>query len=117
MASNDTRVVRVNSQSVAVDQEGYLIHRDDWSEDFARALAREEGLALNDAHWQVIRFLREYFESHGVQAAVHIMIKHFRVLWGPSLGGNRHLHDLFPRGGPQKQGNRLAGIPRTRGEH
>lgn len=65
----------------------------------------------------MIRFLRKYHEQRGVQAAVHVMIKHFRRVWGPERGNNRYLHDIFPRGGPQKQGNRMAGIHRTRGEH
>jgi tRNA 2-thiouridine synthesizing protein E len=32
-------------------------------------------------------------------------------------GSSAALHRLFPRGGPQKQGNRLAGLLRTKGEH
>ena len=111
------RNIYVRNRPIAVDQEGYLLNRDDWSEAFAAALAKEEGLALTDEHWDVIRFLRKYYEQHGVQAAVHVMIKHFRQVWGPERGNNRYLHDIFPRGGPQKQGNRLAGIQRTRGEH
>ncbi len=88
-----------------------------WSEAFVQALAREEGLALTDEHWQVIRYLREYFHEHGVQAQVRVMIKHFAQRWGPARGNNHYLHDLFPIGGPQKQGNRLAGLLRTKGEH
>jgi tRNA 2-thiouridine synthesizing protein E len=72
---------------------------------------------LNDEHWQVIRFLRQYFEAHGVQASVREMIKHFRDVWGREKGSNSYLHRLFPAGGPQKQGNRLAGLLRTKGEH
>jgi tRNA 2-thiouridine synthesizing protein E len=45
------------------------------------------------------------------------MIKHFRGVWDKERGSNRYLHHLFPRGGPQKQGNRLAGLLRTKGEH
>lgn len=45
------------------------------------------------------------------------MIQHFRKAWGRERDNNHYLHDLFPRGGPQKQGNRLAGIRRTKGEH
>ncbi len=52
-----------------------------------------------------------------MQAQVRVMIKHFTQVWGPERGSNHHLHDLFPRGGPQKQGNRLAGLLRTKGEH
>jgi tRNA 2-thiouridine synthesizing protein E len=109
--------VMVDGRAVATDSEGYLIDRDQWSEAFAEALARAEGLALTPAHWEVIRFLREYYSVHGVQAQVRAMIRHFTRAWGPDLGSNHHLHDMFPRGGPQKQGNRLAGLLRTKGEH
>jgi tRNA 2-thiouridine synthesizing protein E len=45
------------------------------------------------------------------------MVRHFRNVWNAEKGSNRYLHGLFPRGGPQKQGNRLAGLLRTKGEH
>ena len=112
-----TRTLRVNGRDVVVDVEGYLMDLEDWSEEFARALAAEEGLELTDAHWQVIHFISRYYEEHLVQPQVRVMVKHFSQLWDPQRGSNHHLHDMFPRGGPQKQGNRLAGIRRTRGEH
>jgi TusE/DsrC/DsvC family sulfur relay protein len=112
-----TRTIAVNGRPVVVDLEGYLMDLDDWSEDFARALAREEGLELTDEHWQVIGFIRRFHEEHRVQPQVRYMIKHFAALWGPEKGNNHYLHEIFPKGGPQKQGNRLAGIRRTRGEH
>ncbi len=115
--SNPARVVRVGGRDIATDAEGYLVDLSDWSEDFARAQARREGLLLTDEHWQVIRFLREYFHEQGVQAQVRAMIRHFERAWGPERGNNHHLHDLFPVGGPQKQGNRVAGLLRTKGEH
>ena len=109
--------VLVNGKPVHTDAEGYLQNLDDWSEDFAMALAKEEDLILTDQHWEVIRFLREYFTEHNVQAQVRAMVKHFSEKWGTEMGSNRRLHDMFPKGGPQKQGNRLAGLMRTRGEH
>ena len=107
----------VNGQPVAIDVEGYLKNLDDWSEDFARVQAQAEGLELTEAHWQVIFFLRAYFEEHRVQAQVRAMIWHFAKMWGSERGNNHHLHELFPIGGPQKQGNRLAGLWKTKGEH
>ena len=110
------RTVDVQGRAVATDSEGYLINRADWSEAFVHALAREEGLVLTDEHWQVIRYLRDYYHEHGVQAQVRAMIKHFSQAWGAPGGNNHYLHLLFPIGGPQKQGNRLAGLLRTKGE-
>jgi tRNA 2-thiouridine synthesizing protein E len=112
-----TRSLRVDDHEVETDSEGYLRDLGDWSEAFARAQARREGLVLTDEHWEVIRFLRDHFHAHGVQAQVRVMIRHFERAWGPAHGNNHHLHDIFPVGGPQKQGNRLAGLLRTKGEH
>ena len=109
--------VWVNGRAIAVDSEGYLCNLNDWSEDFARALADRERLALTPEHWELIRFLRAHFAEHGVQAQVRVMIRHFTQVWGPQRGSNHALHAMFPRGGPQKQGNRLAGLLRTKGEH
>ena len=111
------RTVRVGARDIPNDSEGYLRNLQDWSEDFARALAQEEGLALTPEHWEVIHFLRRHYHEHGVQAQVRVMIRHFTQAWDSRRGSNHYLHDLFPIGGPQKQGNRLAGLLRTKGEH
>jgi len=111
------RTLLVNDKPVVTDVEGYLKNLDDWSEDFVRAQADAENLNLTEAHWQLIYFLRAYYEEHRVQAQVRAMIQHFAKVWGPELGNNHHLHELFPIGGPQKQGNRLAGLLKTKGEH
>jgi len=114
---HNDKVIMVGSTPVLTDSEGYIQDLDKWSEGFVYALANEEGLALTDEHWQVIRFIRDYFHEHGVQAQVRHMIKHFADVWGTERGNNHYLHAIFPKGGPQKQGNRLAGIRRTKGEH
>jgi tRNA 2-thiouridine synthesizing protein E len=116
-AVHPTPHVLVQGRAIAIDSEGYLRNVNDWSEAFAVAEAEREGLRLTDEHWQVIHYLREYYAEHGVQAQVRAMIRHFEQVWGPERGNNHYLHDLFPVGGPQKQGNRLAGLLRTKGEH
>ena len=116
-AYQPVRHLDVGGRRIETDSEGYLVDREQWSEDFARAQAKAEGLELTPAHWEVIRFLRDFYFEHGVQAQVRVMIRHFTEHWGPERGSNHALHDMFPRGGPQKQGNRLAGLLRTKGEH
>lgn len=112
-----TLALEVNGRTVLTDQEGYIQNMAEWSEDFAEVLAKHEGLVLTDEHWEVIDFLRAYYEEHGVQAPVRDMLKHFKQAWGDEFATNHYLHEIFPKGGPQKQGNRLAGIRRTKGEH
>ena len=43
----------------------YLVDPADWSEALVKARAAREGLMLNGEHWEVIRFLRDYFSEHG----------------------------------------------------
>ena len=112
-----TKTLLVNGREILTDSEGYIVNLDEWSEDFVRAQAAAEGLELTEEHWEVVRFLRDYYAEQGVQCEVRKMVKHFRKVWGPERGSSRYLHQIFPRGGPQKQGNRLAGLLRTKGEH
>lgn len=110
-------MLHVNGEDILCDGEGYLLDLDAWSEDYVRAAADREGLNLNNEHWQVINFIREFHDKHGVQAPVRDMVKHFRKAWGKEKGSSRYLHKIFPKGGPQKQGNRLAGVRKPKGEH
>jgi tRNA 2-thiouridine synthesizing protein E len=112
-----TRSIQVDGQEILTDPEGYILDMTEWSHGFAQAQAKREELTLTHEHWEVIHFIREYYECHSVQAQVRDMIRHFRAAWGPEKGNNRYLHDIFPMGGPQKQGNRIAGIRKTKGEH
>lgn len=65
----------------------------------------------------VIRILHEQYAVRGRQASVRDILRPFCQVWGDARATNPYLHGAFPRGGPQKQGNRLAGLLRTKGKH
>ncbi len=109
--------MEVKGKKILCDGEGYLLDLEAWSEDYVRASAEREGLELTDEHWQVISFIRDFHEKHGVQAPVRDMVKYFKKAWGKERGNSKYLHEIFPKGGPQKQGNRLAGVRKPKGEH
>ncbi len=48
------------------DIEGYLVNPDDWTDDIAIDLAKEEGIELTDPHWQILHFIREYYSENSV---------------------------------------------------
>ena len=83
MMRDTQRFVMAGERAIPTDSEGYLRSLSDWSEEFAKALAREEGLQLTPEHWEVIRYLRSHYQEHGVQAQVRVMIRHFTQAWGP----------------------------------
>ncbi len=94
--------------TVEVNDEGFLVDPEQWTEAMAPELAQEEGIApLTDQHWQVIKFMRsEYFEN-GAGPTV-------RVLGKASGVSVKDLYQLFPKG-PAKLAAKIAGIPKPRG--
>ena len=89
-------------RQIATDQEGYIQDMSEWSRAFARCDAEKEGYKLTDEHWEVIWYIREYYDKHQVQAQVLDMIKHFRKTMGERAGNNKYLHKLFPTVGDHR---------------
>lgn len=112
-----TKTTVVDGKEILLDGEGYLLDLEEWTEKFVHVRAQEEGLNLTDEHWEIINFIRNYHEENNVQAPVRDMIKHFKKTWSKEKANTRYLHEIFPLGGPQKQGNRLAGVRKPKGEH
>ncbi|MDT8452981.1 MAG: TusE/DsrC/DsvC family sulfur relay protein [Gammaproteobacteria bacterium] len=53
------------SPHVEMDNEGFLQNPDEWNEQLAKWLAKQEGLdELSEARWQVIYALRDYYKEH-----------------------------------------------------
>ena len=54
--------IEVNGQVVELDEDGFLVTLDQWNEDVARYLAKEEGVEeLNEDHWKLINYLKGYY--------------------------------------------------------
>ena len=56
--------IEVNGKSFETDEEGYLANLGEWEKDLATAMAKEDGIDLGDDHWEIINFLREYYEEY-----------------------------------------------------
>ena len=53
-------------KTVEVDDEGFLSNPDDWTEEMAPEIAKEEGInELTEGHWKVINFIRQDFKEKG----------------------------------------------------
>jgi tRNA 2-thiouridine synthesizing protein E len=93
---------------VELDDEGFFVHPETWTEEMAPELARREGIDdLTDSHWLVIRFMRSEYLAKGTGPTV-------RVLGKTSGVSIKELYQLFPKG-PAKIAARIAGIPKPRG--
>ena len=97
-----------------IDEEGFLLKIADWTEEIALEMAAEDDIELSSEHWEVINFLREYFEEYEFAPAVRILTKAIAKKLGNDKGNSRYLYSLFPYG-PAKQGCRFAGLPKPTG--
>jgi tRNA 2-thiouridine synthesizing protein E len=101
-------------QSYDVDEEGYLTDWSVWKEDMANIMAKGDGIDLTDAHWEVIKFLREYFEQYQIAPMIKILTKALAKKYGKEKGNTKYLYELYPAG-PAKQACRYAGLPKPTG--
>ena len=101
----------VNGAAIAVDQEGYLLDLDAWSEPVALVLAQAEGLDLQDEHWEILRLLRAFYKEFQLSPATRPLIRYTALKLGPEKGNSMHLNHLF-KGTPAKLAAKLAGLPK-----
>ncbi len=95
----------------ALDAEGYLIEPSEWNESVAQELATRIGIELDEDHWDVIRFMRAYYEDHQVAADARHVIKHMAERHGNKA--HKLLFELFPYG-YVAQACKIAGMKRPR---
>ena len=102
----------VNGQELACDDQGYLVEADTRDE-VSRAIAEADGIELTDAHWEVIRYVRDEFAAHGHTPNFRNMLKAFQEVRPEA--DSQYLYDLFPMG-PAKQAVKIAGLPQPYGK-
>jgi tRNA 2-thiouridine synthesizing protein E len=105
---------QLNGTEYGADEEGYLIDLGTWSEELAVLIAEDERIVMGDDHWEVVKFLREYYEEYQVAPAVRVLTKAVKKKLGAEKGNSGYLYDLFPYG-PGKQACKIAGLPKPTG--
>lgn len=94
-----------------LDAEGYLVEPAEWNESVALELAKRAGISLEEDHWDVFRFMRQYYDEHQVAADARHVIKHLSVRFGNEA--RKRLFELFPYG-YVSQACKIAGMKRPR---
>lgn len=92
---------------VDLDDEGFMTNPDQWNEEIANVLAREEDIELTEAHWKVVNFMRDDYKEKGQAPTVRRINK---------VGGiaTKDLYDLFPKG-PVKKAAKISGLSKPQG--
>ncbi|MCW9013835.1 MAG: TusE/DsrC/DsvC family sulfur relay protein [Gammaproteobacteria bacterium] len=89
--------------------EGHLKELADWSEALAKQYAREDGIELTQEHFNILAYLRKYYDKYGQGYNARTLLNVMEFEFG-NWEGKRHLYELFPKG-PVSQGCKYAGLP------
>jgi TusE/DsrC/DsvC family sulfur relay protein len=106
-------MILVNGKKIDTSTEGYLLNLQDWSEEVAVYLSERDNLKLTDGHWQIIRFMRRYFQEYGIAPNLRTLQKLLKQEFGEEK--KTEIVDLFPYGDAAKQAARYAGVPKPTG--
>jgi len=101
-------VFEFENVKIDVDEDGFMENPEEWNEEVARALASTEDITeLNEEHWKVINYLRDYFKQYGIAPMIRKLCKET----GFPL---KKIYELFPSG-PAKGACKVAGLAKPTG--
>jgi TusE/DsrC/DsvC family sulfur relay protein len=106
--------IEVGGKTYETDEEGYLVNLADWTEELGGEIAKTENVEMSPNHWEVVNFLREYYNEYQIAPAVRVMTKAIGKKLGADKGNSKYLYELFPYG-PAKQACKIAGLPKPTG--
>lgn len=92
-------------------EEGFLTDLNDWNETVAVEIAKKNQIELNESHWEIIFFIRHYYQQYKHLPNARVFTKAIRKKFGEEKGNSRYLHKLFPQG-PLKYSCKIAGLPK-----
>ena len=98
-------------KEIETDKNGYLLDYTQWDESMVPVLAEQENISLTEEHWEVVRFVRNFYLEYETSPAVRALVKAMAAEYGPEKGNSRYLQRLFQKG-PAKQATKLAGLPK-----
>ncbi|MBA6291234.1 TusE/DsrC/DsvC family sulfur relay protein [Colwellia sp. MB3u-70] len=104
-------IIIYNNKSLATDKQGYLLDFTQWNEDVAMLLAKNDDIELLEAHWEVIRFVRQFYLTYNTSPAIRALTKAMKAEFGEEKASSRYLYRLFKEG-PAKQATKYAGLPK-----
>lgn len=104
-------VLESNNFNIEVNEEGFLRSINDWNEAVAVVIARLNAIEMTDAHWEIVLFMRHYYQTFKHLPNARMFTKAIAQQFGVEKGNSRYLHKLFPQG-PLKQACKIAGLPK-----
>jgi TusE/DsrC/DsvC family sulfur relay protein len=93
--------------AVQVDSEGFLVNRDEWTEEVAAQLAEADGYEMTEEIMEYIRQARAMYSDDGVVPPIRKFAKRVGV-------DSKQLYDIFKKG-PMKLICKWGALPKPTG--
>ncbi|MCK9607604.1 MAG: TusE/DsrC/DsvC family sulfur relay protein [Methylomonas sp.] len=104
-------VLIVGDVELETTADGFLRNAGVWNEQVAEALADQNGIEITDAHWEILFFIRHYYQQYQHLPNARMFAAAIRKKLGDDKANSRYLQKLFPDG-PLKYACKLAGLPK-----
>jgi len=89
------------------DGDGYLLDMGQWNEEIAEAMAKADGIELDETKWQQIRKAREYYEENSTVPPIRKFSKFIGV-------DKKSMFQMWQTG-PMKPITKYGGLPKPTG--
>lgn len=100
-------VIEIAGKAINVNEEGFMTQYDEWDEEIAKVLAGQIEIEMTDAHWKIVKFLREDYKEVGETATS----RRVQTVGGVPV---KDQFALFPKK-PAKKMAYIAGLPKPKG--
>lgn len=105
----------IEGKTIALSEAGWLENLDEWSDELAVEISRNEQIQeLTAEHWDIIQTARNYFQENGAVAEPRMFSKIMKKKYGEDRSSQKYIYSLFPTG-LIKCANKIAGLPRPKG--
>ncbi|MDA8365258.1 MAG: TusE/DsrC/DsvC family sulfur relay protein [Gammaproteobacteria bacterium] len=105
--------LEVNGKILETDEEGFLLDPSVWDRVIAEHIARGEALEMTGQRWEVVDFVRGYYEQHHAVPEARVLLKALGEKMGKDRATRKYLYQLFPYGYGQ-QACKIAGMTKPR---
>lgn len=103
--------LEVTGRLIALTEQGFLLDTRLWDEQVALTLAAQEAIELTSEHWEILYFIRDYYQRYKHLPNARMFAKALAGSLGAEKSTSRYLQHLFP-GGPLKYACKFAGLPK-----
>lgn len=112
--------IKVNGRDIEVDDEGFLVNPDDWTDEVGRELIKLHEAAghkkVTEAGWLLIKCVRNYYEDKLHHPSMNQLMRAYEDKseenYAKESDFKKRLYELFPHG-PIAMLAKLAGLPKN----